>query len=139
MKLSAQNRMKGIVLAITEGLVISEINIELDNGILVDALITNSAVESLELEREGEVLVCVNAASVMLAAGDVQISARNIFPGKIESITDGMVSTQVVLNLGRGSELTALISKSSADEMELAVGQELVAVVNAWSVTLGLT
>ena len=70
--------------------------------------------------------------------GDLQISSRNILPGKIKSITDGMVSSQVVLDLGGGYEITAVITKSSCDRMGLAVGKEASAVIKASLVSLGV-
>lgn len=138
MKLSTENQFKGVIAGISEGLVNSEIDVELDNGSFMAAVITNSAVESLGLERDGEVIAYVKASNVMIAVGDLQISARNILPGKIKSITDGMVCSQVVLDLGGGYEITAMITKSSCDSLGLAVGQEATAVVKASLVSLGV-
>jgi len=138
MKMSTENQFKGVIASINEGLVNSEIDVELDNGNFIAAVITNSAVESLGLERDAEAIAFVKASNVMIAVGDLQISARNILPGKIKSITDGMVCSQVVLDLGGGYEITAMISKSSCNSMGLAVGQEASAVIKASLVSLGL-
>ena len=56
MKMSTENQFKGVIASINEGLVNSEIDVELDNGNFIAAVITNSAVESLGLERDAEAI-----------------------------------------------------------------------------------
>ena len=138
MKLSTQNQLKGVVVAITEGLVSSEVDIELDNGLFVAAVVTNSAVEIMGLERDAEALAYMNPSNIMIGVGDLQLSARNILPGKIVAIIDGVVNSQVELDLGGGVQLTSVITKSSADSLGLAVGQEVSAIIKASVVVLGV-
>lgn len=138
MKLSTQNQLKGVVVAITEGLVNSEVDLELDNGLFVSAVVTNSAVETMGLERDGEALAYMNPSNIMIGVGELQLSARNILPGKIAAIIDGAVNTQVELDMGGGVHLTSVITKSSADHLGLQVGQEVSAVIKASAVVLGV-
>ena len=62
------------------------------------------------------------------------ISARNILKGKIKSIKDGAVMTEVVMEIAGGAEVVAAITKGSADSMQLSVGKDVYAVIKATEV-----
>jgi len=68
----------------------------------------------------------------------MKISARNQLKGKIKSISEGSVNTEVVIELAPGVEITSIITKSSAQNLELKVGKEVYAVVKASNVMLGV-
>jgi len=66
----------------------------------------------------------------------MKISARNLVPGKIKSITNGMVSSEVVIEIAPGVEIVSVVTKHSVEAMGLAVGQPIKAMVKASSVML---
>lgn len=66
----------------------------------------------------------------------MQISARNQLKGKVVSVTHGAVNTEVEVELGDGQRIVSIITKSSADRMDVKVGDEISAVVKASSVML---
>jgi molybdopterin-binding protein len=66
----------------------------------------------------------------------MQISARNLLKGKIKSIKDGAVMTEVVVEIASGTEVVAVITKGSADSMQLGVGKEVYAVIKATEVMI---
>ena len=68
----------------------------------------------------------------------MKISARNQLKGKIKSISEGSVNTEVVIELAPGVEITSIITKSSASNMDLEVGKEAFAVVKASNVIVGV-
>lgn len=68
----------------------------------------------------------------------MKISARNQLKGKIKSISQGSVNTEVVIELAPGVEITSIITKSSAINMGLKVGKEAFAVVKASNVIVGV-
>lgn len=67
----------------------------------------------------------------------MQISARNQLKGKVVSMTPGAVNTEVVVELGDGQQIVSIITKSSAERMDIKVGDEIAALVKASSVMLG--
>lgn len=67
----------------------------------------------------------------------MQISARNQLKGKVVSVTTGAVNTEVEVELGDGQRLVSIITKRSADNMDIKVGDEIAAIVKASSVMLG--
>ena len=66
----------------------------------------------------------------------MKISARNKLKGKIKSIKDGAVMTEVVMEIAGGTEVVAVITRGSADSMQLGVGKEVYAVIKATEVMI---
>ncbi|QQR71961.1 MAG: molybdopterin-binding protein [Methanolinea sp.] len=64
----------------------------------------------------------------------MEISARNVFKGKVKSIRYGQILAELVIELPGGVEITSLITKASADRMKLAVGKNVSAVIKASNV-----
>jgi molybdopterin-binding protein len=67
----------------------------------------------------------------------VKLSARNQIPARVTSITQGEAIANVVLDAG-GVRLVASITREAAQELGLAEGQEVVAVVKASDVMVGV-
>ena len=66
----------------------------------------------------------------------MRISARNVLKGKIKAIKDGAIMTEVVVEIAGGTEVVAVITKGSADSMQLGVGKEVHAVIKATEVMI---
>ncbi len=66
----------------------------------------------------------------------MQISARNSLKGTIKSIETGAVNTQVIIELSNGVEVVSIITKDSAEQLNLAGGKEVYAVVKASDVMI---
>ncbi len=67
MKISARNRLKGQVVEITKGATTAHVRIDIGNGVVVTASITNQAVDELELVVGGPAYAVVKASDVMVA------------------------------------------------------------------------
>ena len=68
----------------------------------------------------------------------MKLSARNQLKGKITEVQEGAVNAIVKINVGNGNILTADITMQSVKELNLAVGKELVAVIKATNVMVGV-
>jgi molybdopterin-binding protein len=68
----------------------------------------------------------------------MKLSARNVLKGKIKHITVGAVNDEIVLELSKGVEVVSIITKGSADNLQLAVGKEAYAVIKASSVMIAV-
>lgn len=69
----------------------------------------------------------------------MKISARNVLKGKVKQIHPGAVNSEVVIELPGGVEVVSIITKSSAEALELAVGKEIYAVIKASNVMIGIS
>lgn len=61
----------------------------------------------------------------------MNVSARNVFKGKISALTDGAVNAEVELTLSGGDRIVAIVTEGSVQSLGLAVGKEAVAYVKA--------
>lgn len=62
---------------------------------------------------------------------DMKTSARNEFLGQIKVVKKGAVNAEVVLDIGSGAELVAIITNESVDNLDLEVGVEAYALIKA--------
>lgn len=61
----------------------------------------------------------------------MNVSARNVFKGKISALVDGAVNAEVELTLPGGDKIVAIVTEGSVKSLGLAVGKEAVAYVKA--------
>ncbi|MGD9340842.1 MAG: TOBE domain-containing protein [Chromatiales bacterium] len=68
----------------------------------------------------------------------MQISARNVMKGRVKSVNTGAVNTEVVIEVGGGTEIVSIVTKTSAEELGLKEGSEVYAVVKASNVMIAI-
>lgn len=68
----------------------------------------------------------------------MKISARNVLKGKVKKLNHGAVNSEVVVELEGGAEVVSIITKTSAEELGLAEGKDVYAVVKASNVMIAV-
>lgn len=68
----------------------------------------------------------------------LKVSSRNILKGVITEIVTGLVNSEVTLEIVHRVKLTSVITKVSADELELAVGEEAYAVIKSTDIVIAM-
>ena len=138
MQTSARNSFTGKVTTIKTGMVLTEVELTTDSGLIVVSVITNESKESLKVEKGKTYKAIVKAPWVILAKPETlpATSARNDFLGTITGLTTGQIACEVVAKLHDGTIMCALISKGSADSMALKVGDSIRLLVKSFSVIL---
>jgi len=137
MKLSTRNQWQGTVDSIVQGIVNSEVKIKLAEDVYVVSIITNGAVKNLDLKVGDAVIALVKASEIILGYGVEKISARNVFSGSVTEILSGAVNCEISIGLTSGATVTSIITKASAERLEIEVGKSICAVVKASSVMIG--
>jgi molybdopterin-binding protein len=66
----------------------------------------------------------------------MKISARNILKGRIKSIVNGPVSSEVSIELHGGDIIVSVITKTSAEKLDLKVDEEAYVVIKATNVMI---
>lgn len=67
----------------------------------------------------------------------MRISARNVLKGKVTQINVGAVNTEVLVDVG-GAKIVSVITKTSADHLELKEGSDVYAVIKASNVMVAV-
>lgn len=66
-KISARNQLKGKIVEVKKGQTTAHVRIDIGNGVVVTASITNEAVDDLALAKGDEVVAVIKASDVMVA------------------------------------------------------------------------
>ena len=68
----------------------------------------------------------------------MRLGARNILKGKVKKIVEGSVNDEIVVELPGGQEIVAVITKTSAQSLELECGKDVYAVIKASNVIVAV-
>jgi molybdopterin-binding protein len=68
----------------------------------------------------------------------MRLSARNVLKGKVKSVTQGAVNSEVIVELPGGGEVVAIITKRSAEDLGLVPGRDVYAVIKATNVMIAV-
>jgi molybdopterin-binding protein len=61
----------------------------------------------------------------------LKVSSRNVLKGVVKRVVNGAVNTEVTLEIVHKVELTSMITRVSAEELELREGEEAYAVIKS--------
>lgn len=67
----------------------------------------------------------------------MKISARNQLKGTVTAVEKGPVSSKVKIDVGGGTIITSTVTSETVDELGLAIGDSVVAIVKASDVLIG--
>jgi molybdate transport system regulatory protein len=140
MKISARNMLAGTVSKVTLGAVNAEIKLTLEGGDVVVAIITNDSANHLGLKEGVRAYAILKASWLILGKGldASRLSARNVLRGKIVRLEEGSVNNEVVVQLNRGAELTAIITRESSHALGLRLGDDCDVVFKANNVIVAV-
>ncbi len=68
----------------------------------------------------------------------MKISARNTIKGKIVELKEGAVNSEIILDIGGGTQITSVITKDAVQSLGLKVGGSAYAVVKASNVMIAV-
>jgi molybdate transport system regulatory protein len=141
MKVSARNTFAGSVTNIVRGAVNAEVTLTLKGGVPLTAVVTKGAVENLGLKNGTPAYAIIKASSIVIGTDlhDAKVSARNIFCGTIAKVIEGPVNTEVDVEIGGGNTISAVITHSSSERLDLRVGGHACALFKASSVIIGVS
>lgn len=124
MKTSARNAFRCTVEKVIPGSVNGEVILRLSPTTTLCAIITSESIHELGVAEGQNVIALVKSSFIILATGEdaPRISARNRIKGTVAVREEGAVNTEIVLDIGDGKTIIAIISNDSAREMDLKVG-----------------
>lgn len=97
---------------------------------------TQAALERVAARLADDGPVSIDEFRRLMQRMAMKTSARNQFSGPIVALRDGEVDYEVRLRLDKHTEIVAVITKASAENLALAIGKEVFALVKSSSVLL---
>lgn len=67
----------------------------------------------------------------------MKISARNQIKGKVLEVTHGPISAKVKIDIGGGNVLVSHVTEDAVNDLGIAVGDEVTAIIKASSILVG--
>jgi molybdate transport system regulatory protein len=139
MRLSIRNQLGATIETVTRGEVMGTIRLQLDGGQEITSAITLDAVDDLGLSDGQHVTVLVKSTDVAIASDAVNgLSIRNQVSGTIERVDDGVVMTTVKVAIAGGQSLVAAITKDGAQDLNLAEGDSITALMKSTEVSIAV-
>ncbi|ARV62682.1 transporter [Nostocales cyanobacterium HT-58-2] len=68
----------------------------------------------------------------------MQVSARNALKATVKKVVEGSVNNEIVLEVAPGVEVTAIITKSSAEKLQLKEGKQAYAIIKSSDVMVAV-
>lgn len=68
----------------------------------------------------------------------MEVSARNTLKGIIKQVVPGAVNTEVTLEIAPGIEVISIITKTSAEKLNLSEGKEAYAIIKSSDVMIAI-
>lgn len=68
----------------------------------------------------------------------MKLSARNQLKGKILKVDEGLITAKVMLDLGNGNVISAIISKDAIADLNLKQGDDAFAIIKSTEVIIGI-
>jgi len=129
LRTSARNMLPGVVTSIVHGPVSAEVGLLVNDRIVIDALVTNSSVDRLSLHPGGTAIALIKSTFVTLVHDlpGLGLSARNQIGGRIKQMIAGALETELVIDIGGGAELAAVIASRDVSDLDLTIGVTVVA------------
>jgi molybdate transport system regulatory protein len=138
MKTSARNAFHCEVIAVTRAAVNAQVELQVTDSSRIVAVITRQSADDLQLAPGGSVIALVKSSFVLLARPDdvTRISVQNRLDGTVLDRVDGGVNTEIEIDIGGGKTLTSVITRHSADVLDLRTGEPVSALFDAGHVIL---
>lgn len=128
--MNLNNRLSSTIKEIKKGKLNAQINLDWQ-GVPLSVIITTTSAEEMGLASGDVVDVLFKASDVILARNlSGQLSARNIFGGKIIDIVRGFPLSMVTLD-ANGAIVKSEITAASLEGMELREGDDIQVVIKS--------
>ena len=127
-RISARNVFQAEVVKVEAGPVDVEVALRLSDSIPLHAIVTNDALEELDLKPGRRALALVKSSFVELTRVDApRLYERNRLIGRVTRRIDAPPRSEFLLDIGGGKSLTAVVSHARAEALGLREGDEAAA------------
>ena len=138
-KISTRNVFQTEVVEVRKWPVDVELTLRVSADCLLHAIVTNDAAQELQLAPGRKALALVKSSFVRLAPFEAAaLQGRNRFRGIVSRRIDAERNSELLLDIGSGKTMTAVISRQAAEDLDMSEGAEVVATFSPTDVILAV-
>lgn len=139
LRTSARNQFACTISGLREGDIDYEVFLRMEGDTELVAIITRESAERLALQIGTEVFALVKASSVLLMTDQgLRTSVRNQLRGTVTRVHESAVNAEVVIDLGHGKSVTAVVTQESVRSLGIAEGTAACALIQSSSIILSV-
>jgi molybdate transport system regulatory protein len=140
MRTSARNALRGVVEDTSGDAVDAEVALRVSPSTMIKAMITRSSAEELDLRPGREAVALIKASLITLTRNrsDHQAPSDNQIKAVVIRHECGSAHDEVVLEFDLGKTLVVSIPRGCAEQLGLAVGDEMTALIAASNVIVAV-
>jgi molybdate transport system regulatory protein len=128
LRISARNVFRAEVVSVKKWLVDVEIVLKISDEHTIHSVITNEAATELDLKPGRRAIALVKSSFVKIASGDQPPDdARNRFSGVVTRRTDAERNSELLIDIGSGKTMTAVLPRRDVEARRIDEGSEVVA------------
>ncbi len=128
LRISARNVFRAEVVAVRKWPVDVEVTLRISGEHNIYSVITNDAAVDLDLRPGRKVIALVKSSFIELAAkAPPDADARNVFTGTVSRRTDAERNCELLIDIGAGKTMTAVLPRRDVEAMGLEEGSQTTA------------
>lgn len=136
-KISARNAFHGKVISIKKWPVDVEVTLRISDQHTLMAVITNEAVDELDLHPGRNVVALVKSSFVEVKpAVPTSKPGRNLFFGAVSRRVDAERNCELSIDIGSGKTMTAVLARADVEAMDIVEGGDVAASFDPQNVIL---
>lgn len=136
-KISARNVFQTEVVSVKKWPVDVEVTLRMSDQHTLLSIITNEATEDLELRPGRKVIALVKSSFVEVSPAKPSAKTnRNTFYGTVKRRTDAERNCELLIDIGLGKTMTAVMPRAEIEAMDLVEGSEVAASFDPQNVIL---
>jgi len=137
MQISARNQIQAEIISVESHNVNAKIVLKLKSGQRLISVITQEAVENLQLERGQTVTAIFKSSVVVLSDISVHQSDDNILEGIVSKIDRDAENIKVLVNIGKQDKIVSVMHRDTLEDMELCEGNTIQIMIKNSDIMVG--
>ena len=137
MQISARNQIQAEIISIESHNVNAKIVLRLKSGQRLISVITQEAVENLQLEKAQTVTAIFKSSVVVLLNSITQQSDDNILEGMVSKIDRDAENIKVLVNIGKQDKIISVMHRDTLEDMELCEGNTIQIMIKNSDIMVG--
>ncbi|BAF73047.1 TOBE domain-containing protein [Sulfurovum sp. NBC37-1] len=138
LQISARNQIQAVVTAVEPGEVNAKVHLKLKSGQELVSVITEEAVEDLDI-KEGQVVtaICKSSNVYLLAENENKNEMENHLEGRVVQMEKDRKNAKITVDIGEHDTIVSVMSLANFEKWAIAESSSVIVVIEAKNLMLG--